>query len=115
MDQNDYDENGRPVIRRTVVTEGATAKATTAGAGLGIVALIVAIALAIAAWFWFNGKNDTSRSVARDAGTAVETGANKAVDAAKEVPQAAKDAVTPGDQPTTRPNADGSTKKLDQK
>ena len=118
MDPYDYDEYGRPVTREkttVVTTEDGKAGAAAAGAGVGVVAVIVAIVLAVAGWFWFNGKEDTPRSVANDVGTAAGAVVDKTKDAAAEVPQAAKDATTQGDQPTTRPNADGSTDKLDQK
>lgn len=105
---NHYD-NDRDTRTETKVKAGA------AGAGLGIGAIIVIAVIALAAYFMFNGKKDTVGSAANDAGRATSTAVQGTADVLKEVPQAGKDAVTAGDQPTTRPNADGSTGKLDQK
>lgn len=56
-----------------------------------------------------------AKAAAATTSSATSSAVDKTKDAAAEVPQAAKDATTKGDQPTTRPNSDGSTNKLDQK
>ena len=104
----DYNNNDRDDLRTDINTP---AEKT----GYGIGAVILVIVIAVAAYFMFNKKTDTPASAANDAATAVQTVGAKTKDAAAEVPQAAKDAVTAGDQKTTRPNADGSKDKLDQK
>lgn len=93
----------------------AKAKAGAAGAGIGIGAIILIVILAVGGYFLLNGKNDTPASAGADVGQATSTAVEGTKDVLKEVPQAGSDAVTAGDQPTTRPNADGSTDKLDQK
>lgn len=90
-------------------------KAGAAGAGLGIGAIILIVVIAVAAYFMFNNKTDTPATVGADVGQATTNAVEGTKDVLKEVPQAGKDATTDGDQPTTRPNADGSTGKLDQK
>lgn len=113
----EYDVDGNRVPRRryTTTSTGEKAAAAGAGAGVGVILVILAIVLAVVGWFFFNDKNDTPRSVANDVGSAAGSLYDKAKDALAEVPQAADDATTEGDQPTTRPNEDGSTRKLDQK
>lgn len=114
---NDDDTNlDRPSVVRNPVTDNTTViTPTEKKTGLGIGAIVAIILVAIALFFVFRGRSDT----VNNAGTAVGNTAgqvyNGTKDVAKEVPQAAKDAVTPGDQSTTRPNKDGSTKNLDQK
>lgn len=125
MDPYDFDEYGRPLVTKDAADTEAT-KAAVGGMGVGVVAVIVALVLAVLGWFWFNGKTDTPRSVADDAGKAAGAVVEKAKEAeaavvdttkkaAAEVSQAASDAMTKGDQPTTRPNKDDSKDKLDQK
>jgi len=110
-----YNDDGRDRYDSTTTTTETKTKAGAAGAGIGIGAVILVVVLAVAGWFYFNGKNDTPRSVGNDISRGLETAGDKAKDVAKEVPQAASDAVTKGDQDTTRPNKDGSKDKLDQK
>lgn len=92
----------------------------------GLIAVIVVIALAIAGYFIYAHQTGqpavSSTTLSNSASSAVKatkdaaaTAVDKTKDVAAEVPQAAKDATTPGDQSTTRPNADGSKKNLDQK
>ena len=115
---NRVDTNGDRVVRTdtTVVTPdtGGKVAAGAAGFGFGMVVVIVAIILAVFGWFWYSN-TDMPRSVVNGASTATGSVINKTKDIAAEVPQAAKDATTSGDQLTTRPNADGSTKNLNQK
>ena len=71
---------------------------------------MVLLILAVVAFSFYQG-NDGEREVNISVPAAIESGK----DAAAEVPRAADDATTRDDQPTTRPNSDGSTDKLDQK
>lgn len=75
---------------------------------VGLMAVVIVALLGFGAWFFYM-KDDVKPPAA------ISTTVEKAKDAAAEVPQAAKDATTKGDQDTTRPNKDGSTDKLDQK
>lgn len=67
------------------------------------IAAATVLALAGCSSTWQGAKQDTKANVV------------KTKDVAVEGKQAVKDAVTPGDQSTTRPNANGSTRNLDQK
>jgi len=106
---NYNNDNDRDTRTETKVKAGA------AGAGIGIGAVVLIVILAIGAYFLFNDKKDTPASAGADIGRATTSAVEGTKDVLKEVPQAGKDAVTEGDQNTTRPNADGSTGKLDQK
>jgi hypothetical protein len=107
MQTPEYDSEGnliptRPVVQppthTTPITTPTEKKSKFGTAAIvGIIIVVVAI--------FFSLRN-------HDAGTSVT---NSVTDVAKEVPQAAKDAVKTGDQDTTRPNKDDSTKNLDQK
>lgn len=120
MDPNDY------TYKKVEADGDVDTKLTRKGKSTAVTVAIVAVVLAVVAFFVFNDDDDTDvvidqqSSYANPAASApVDTTTfgivNSTRDVAAEVPQAAKDAVTEGDQPTTRPNADGSTNKLDQK
>ncbi|WP_407305889.1 hypothetical protein [Acinetobacter sp.] len=78
-----------------------------------IVIAVVILFLALAAYFFLDKQSDGTvvHSPKFVAGQVM----GKSTDVLKEVPQAAKDATTDGDQDTTRPNKDDSKDKLDQK
>ena len=107
----DYNNDPHNRLRTTDTTAETAAKST----GVGIGAAIVIALIAIAAYFMFNGKDDTANTVEADGRSTTSTVVEKVKDGAAEIPQAAKDATTDGDQKTTRPNDDESKDKLDQK
>lgn len=84
-------------------------------AGIGIGAVVAVVLIAIAAFFLFNNKNDNLDTAGQDVRATSNSVVDSTKDVAAEVPQAVKDATTDGDQDTTRPNKDDSTKNLDQK
>lgn len=112
MAYNDYEDNKKTRTSARTGMDGTSKTGTTAT--LGVVGIVVAIALAIAGWFYFNGKEGAPSTMGHSVSDKLKTVGNKAKDVAAEVPQAASDAVTKGDQNTTRPNSDNSTRKLDQ-
>jgi len=90
-----------------------------------VIAVLVVLVLALGGWLMFS-KSNTAVSTKTSIEETIKSGAEKGMseskkleekikDAAAEVPQAASDAATKGDQDTTRPNKDGSKNKLDQK
>lgn len=107
MQTPEYDSEGnliptRPVVQPPTNTTPVTTP-TEKKSKFGVAAIVGIIIVAVAIFFSLRN---------HDAGTPTTA---SVTDVAKEVPQAAKDAVTKGDQDTTRPNKDKSTDKLDQK
>lgn len=79
-----------------------------------VVGVLVVALLAGIGWFAYS-KNGTAVKARKDTVELNQEVRKSVQDGAADVGQAASDAVTPGDQDTTRPNKDGSTDKLDQK
>lgn len=116
MQLPEYDADGNIINRPTVVTPVTTPVVVEDKGSKTTIGIIAAIVVAaVIAFFVFRGNSP----VVADAGNKVSETTSAVYDStkdvAKEVPQAAKDAVTKGDQDTTRPNKDDSTKNLDQK
>lgn len=101
----------RPSTNTTVVDATTPADRT----GMTVAVVIGIIVLAIAGYFFYANRTNQPVFSSSTVSNGVSSAVSKTKDGAAEVPQAAKDAMTKGDQDTTRPNKDNSTNQLDQK